>query len=275
VPDLPAGRYALQVSGGEFTNTDYALAWRALPTITVAATTPTAREQDGAPGVFTVTRAGPIASPLLVPLAWGGNAVSETHYNAPPTALLIPAGSASATVSVTPVADSLAQGERSVTLSVATDWSLSAGSPANGTVTLQDKPYDAWRFARFSGGQLSEPATAGETADPDGDGLPNLLEYALGGEPLAADASAHQPTATTTPDGHLTLAYLQPAARTDLAYAVEWTSDLAAASWQSGAGVVTEISRVTTGGGELVTVRANAELATSPRQFLRLRVTRL
>jgi hypothetical protein len=274
VPDLPPGRYALQVSSTDSSTTDYALAWRSLPTVTTAATTPTAREQDGSPGVFTVTRTGPITSPLFVPLAWGGTAVSGTHYAVPPGALLIPAGSASATVSIAPVADALAQGDRTVTLTIATDWSLSAGSPANAAVTLQDKPYDAWRFARFTGAQLADSAASGETADPDGDGLPNLLEYALDAEPLAADAPSRQPSAATTPDGHLTLTYFHPSSRTDLGYAVEWTADLAAGGWSSGSDVVTETARVATESGALVTVQTVADLATSPRQFLRLRVTR-
>ena len=274
VPDLPPGRYALQVSNASAAGASYAIAWRTLPTVTVAATTPVAREQDASAGVFTVTRTGSTGTPLLVPLAWGGSAVSGMHYAAPPASLLIPAGSASATVSVTPLADSLAQGDRTVTLAVATDYSLSAGSPANGTVTIQDKPYDAWRFARFSSPQLAAPAVSGETADPDADGLNNLLEYAFGGEPLAADAPARQPSVAASPDGHLTLTYFQPADRADLAYSVEWTADLAAGTWTTGAGVVTETSRSATSGGELITAQAVTDLAASPRQFLRLRVTR-
>ena len=278
VPELPAGRYALRVSSDSDVSTPYALAWRTLPAVTVTATTPAAREQDGSAGVFTITRTGPVASPLLVPLTWGGSAVSGTHYAAPPASLLIPAGSASATVAVTPLADSLAQGDRPVTLSLATDWSLSAGSPATATVTIEDKPYDAWRFAHFTAAQLADSASSGEQADPDGDASPNLLEYALGGDPLAPDASARAPRAAIADDGRLTLTFFQPLGRADLAYAVEWTDDLAAATWQGGAGVVTEIARVASGAdgpaGEWVTVRAYATPGAAPRQFLRLRVTR-
>lgn len=278
VPELPAGRYALRVSSSSGADTAYALAWRTLPGVTVAATAPVARERDGSAGVFTVTRTGPTTSPLLLPLAWGGSAVSGIHYTAPPASLLIPAGAASATVSITPVADSLAQGDRDVTLSLASDWSLSAASPAVAAVTIEDKPYDAWRLGRFDPAQLADPAISGASADPDQDGLDNLLEYALGGDPLAPDAPARRPSVATADDGRLTIGYFQPAGRADLAYAVEWTDDLAAGSWQSGADFVTEIARVPALAGdppgEFVTVRAVADLATSPRQFLRLRVTR-
>ncbi len=281
LPSLPPGRYALQVSTAAFSSaTDYALAWRTSPTVTVAATVASTSESNpSSPAVFTLTRTGPTTSPLFVPLAWGGTAVSGTHYSTPPAGLLIPAGSASATVSITPVADSLAQGDRSVTLSVATDFSLSAGTPSAASATIHDKPYDAWRHARFSSAQLADPAVSGDSADPDGDGLANLLEYAFAGEPLtpASVPAERLPAVGLAEDGRLTLTYFHAADRPDLAHAVEWTDDLAAgpAGWQTGTGVVTEITRAPVEGGELVTVRADATPAAAPRQFLRLRVTRL
>ncbi len=281
-PALAPGRYALVVSAQAGTaTTDYALAWRATPTVTVAATVAEARESDGAPGEFTITRAGSTATPLLVPLAVGGDAVAGTHYAALPTSVLIPAGAASATLSVTPVGDALAQGDRTVTVTVAGDYSLAAGAPASATVTVVDKPYDAWRFAAFDAAQLTDEAVSGDEADPDADGLVNLLEYALGGAPLdAADGPGIAPAlgladGVETGERHLTLSYTQPAGRDDLAYVVEWSADLTAA-WQSGAGVAEETARVPAegGGGERVTVRSTATLAEQARQFLRLRVTR-
>jgi hypothetical protein len=43
--------------------------------------------------------------------------------------------------------------------------------------------FDAWRRLRFSTNDLAAPAVSGPSADPDGDGIPNLAEYALGLEP--------------------------------------------------------------------------------------------
>jgi len=56
------------------------------------------------------------------------------------------------------------------------------------TVTLIPPviPIDSWRSAHF-GASAANPDVAGDSADPDGDGANNLLEYTRGTDPLAAD----------------------------------------------------------------------------------------
>jgi hypothetical protein len=46
-----------------------------------------------------------------------------------------------------------------------------------------------WQLQHFTDLQLTNPAVGIDSADPDGDGVPNLLEFAVGGDPLAADAT--------------------------------------------------------------------------------------
>ena len=269
---LAPGRYALQVLSASRTSTDYALAWRSSPTVTVVATQALAREQDGAAGVFTLTRTGATTSPLLVPLIWGGNAVVGTHYGTPPTTLLFSAGSSTATITVNPIADELAQGDRTITLSVATDFSFSAGNPATATVTLEDKAYDSWRFDHFTAAELADTALSSPSADPDGDGLPNLMEYALGGAPKTADAPSHQARVSLIAD-HLTLDYTRPNSVTDVSYTVEWSNDLQ--TWSTGNTFIEQVSSTTNADGTITeTNRAVALLSTNPRQFIRLRISR-
>jgi hypothetical protein len=57
------------------------------------------------------------------------------------------------------------------------------------TVTLDppEVPIETWRSARF-GASAANAAIAGDSADPDGDGLTNLVEYTNGTDPLAPDA---------------------------------------------------------------------------------------
>lgn len=270
---LPPGRYALQISSASTTATTYALAWRTSPTVTVEATAATARETDLTPATFTLTRIGSTTSPLLVPLAWGGTALPGTHYQTPPDTALIPAGASSTTVTITPIADDLAQGDRTITLTVTQDFSLSVGTPSTAFATIEDKPYDSWRFARFTLEQLDDPATSGPTADPDADGLSNLLEYAFNRAPLTSDATDAIPASSIDANGYLNLSFFQASDRPDLSYLVEWTDDLTT-TWRSGPDYTTLDSTTTAPGGNQLTVRAVTPLTDTPRQFLRVRVTR-
>ena len=123
-PVLAPGNYALVVKNISNMATAYGMAWHSLPAVAVAATIPTAREIDSQAGFVTFTRTGNTTLPLLVPLTIGGTAVPGTHYQSLPTQITIAAGSATATLQVTPVSDSLAEGDRTVTVAVAADFQI-------------------------------------------------------------------------------------------------------------------------------------------------------
>ena len=53
---------------------------------------------------------------------------------------------------------------------------------------------DSWLLSNFSFEELLDPNIFPDTADPDGDGINNLLEYALGLDPRAANGPASLPT---------------------------------------------------------------------------------
>jgi len=46
-----------------------------------------------------------------------------------------------------------------------------------------------WQLQNFSDSQIANSAIGAPTADPDGDGVPNLIEFAAGGNPLSSDAT--------------------------------------------------------------------------------------
>ncbi len=111
-------------------------------------------------------------------------------------------------------------------------------------------------------------------ANPDGSGVPGLLEYACGLAPGASAATVvtTQPVAVAG-QGRVAMTYhaLQNAA--DLSYVPEVSADLLA--WQSGANVLEQIGSADLGGGvSAFTVRALVAPTGSPAwRFLRLRVT--
>ena len=127
-------------------------------------------------------------------------------------------------------------------------------------------PIDAWRTAKF-GADAGQPAVAGDLADPDGDGLLNLLEYALGSDPRTGSATA-LPRAELTA-GTLTMTYPRNAAATDVALTVESADALGA--FGPASGFTTEESE-SLGGVRSVRVSFPANQGA---QFVRLRVTRL
>ncbi|MEY4488317.1 MAG: hypothetical protein RIQ79_825 [Verrucomicrobiota bacterium] len=85
----------------------------------------------------------------------------------------------------------------------------------------------AWRVGYF--GAVAATGDAAATADPDGDGATNLLEYALGTSPVDS-ASIAPPILGLDGLGHLTLAFNLIADST-LTYQVQATDDLAATPW--------------------------------------------
>jgi hypothetical protein len=110
--------------------------------------------------------------------------------------------------------------------------------------------------------RLAYPELVGAAGEPDadfdGDGVANLIEHALGTDPVSAGDHA-LPVVGVQPDGRLTLTFTR--ARADLTYVVEGSSDLV--TWSP---VATNPGTV----GQSVTV---ADTTTASRRFLRLRVS--
>jgi Domain of unknown function (DUF4394)/Calx-beta domain len=138
-------------------------------------------------------------------------------------------------------------------------------------------PYLAWRHAQFAG-NIVTPGIAGDTATPAGDGVPNLLKYALGMNPFAASPLG-LPVADTA-GGHLSLGFTRYA--TDVEYLVEVSDDLA--TWIPGSmygvdgtvlntTVTTDVTAPASPAG-WTQVQTNAALGTKPTQFMRLTVQR-
>ncbi len=138
---------------------------------------------------------------------------------------------------------------------------------AMATVTVP-KPVDQWRQDNF-GANAGNAAIAGNLADPDGDGLNNLLEYALATNPLASNTSGLVVDQETIgANTYLRLTVTKNSAATDVTYAVETTGDLATpASWGSSS-VVVEVNSSTT-----LRVRDSVAISAATKRFIHLRVS--
>lgn len=135
------------------------------------------------------------------------------------------------------------------------------------TITIP-KPVEQWRQDNF-GANAGNAAIAGNGADPDGDGLSNLLEYALGTNPLVNNASAVViDRETIGGNTYLRLTVTKNPSATDVTYSAEATGDLTAAGSWSPSTVVVETSTAT-----LFRARDSVAIGTAAQRFIRLRVT--
>ena len=139
--------------------------------------------------------------------------------------------------------------------------------------------HDAWRQSRF-GVNAGNPAIAGDNADPDGNGMNNFIEFALGAQP--GDPSSAIKPVTGIVNGYLTLTFTRPVSATDVVYTVQVSDDLT--KWDDGSSYsfngdtitntfTTQISRTITGNMETITVSDNTPASAKPQRFMRLVVS--
>lgn len=130
--------------------------------------------------------------------------------------------------------------------------------------------YDTWIAGYFPAGD----SRALLDADPDNDGIKNLMERALGLNPNEFSA-VPVANGTTTIEGlnYFTFSYFLPAAAPDAPLTPEISTDTQ--SWLSGAAVLMEISNVPERGGRLITVRGTVPMSQTHRAFIRLKATAL
>ena len=135
-------------------------------------------------------------------------------------------------------------------------------------------PWAQWLLSKFTSQQLTNSAISGMGADPDGDGLPNLVEYALNREPLSPDRAASSVAGIESiqTNNFLTLTYTGNVAAIDVEFAANVSSNLT--TWFSGTNVVTGPIPVATNAGAVTEkFRANTPVASTPSQFMQFNVT--
>ncbi len=120
-----------------------------------------------------------------------------------------------------------------------------------------------WRQNWF--GTPSNTGHAADSADPDNDGLNNLLERALGGNPNVANTSILPAVDPVSP--LLTIIYTRAKGFTDLAFTVQESSDVSKASWSTATGTETVINQ-----GATENVKFTVAPGNTGRKFLRLQV---
>jgi hypothetical protein len=249
--------------------------------VTIAASDPTARKGVGDAGAFSIVRTGDTMTDLPVNLSLiqgAGQAELGTDFGLNPvlTGIVIPDGNSVATVVVTPIDRSVVTGPLDVTVILGTDAGYSVGSTTGARVQVLDAPYNQWKISAFGSLAAAQSALAEDHADPDSDGLKNLLEGALGTDPLAGNVSALPDVNVEFVDGelYLTSSYQRPhPAMPGLIYRSRTSSDLPSTIWQD-AVLLPGYPQDNGDGTETVKVRSALPVGQSPRQFMRLEISK-
>jgi hypothetical protein len=233
---------------------------------------PSADETDGSPGVFRFVRdTDTLDSAMTVLYSTGGTAVAGSHYQALSGQAVIPAGKRAVDVAIVPIGDSIAQGPRTVSLTLQPNGSAySLGTPQSADVVIYDKPFDSWRHAQFSASGQENAGASDPDADPDSDGLVNQLEFLLGGDPLDGEATG-APTVELQEQGGtrwLAMTYWRRGEASAWNPAVQFSDSLAPDTWNNAPGTAQTLFHDPNTGDRLL--RHAVDATNLSRIFLRL-----
>ena len=141
------------------------------PRVTIAASDPSAGEPAD-PATIEVTRGGSTAAPLTVFLTASGTAAAGGDYLALPASVIIPAGAASVSLTLTPIDDGAFETPETVVVTVTPNAAYVVGTPGSATVTVASED-----------GTVTVQTTDAAAAEPNNVGR---FQFSRTGTPLAA-----------------------------------------------------------------------------------------
>ena len=249
--------------------------------ISIVATDPTAQKGVGDSGEFTVTRTGPLTDSVAVQLSVAsgdGQALPGSDYSLSPSigSFNIPAGMASAQLTVNPIDTPAVTGARTVAITLENTQGYLISEESDAQVLVQDSPLNLWKIYAFGGLAAAQGPGATDSADIDSDGLDTLLEAALGGSPTTQDVDLLPIPEVEIVNGqlYLTSTYVRPRpAMLGISYNHRRSLHLTAESWEP-AEMVSGYPVDNEDGTETVKIRSAAPISGLPQQFLRLEISR-
>ena len=146
------------------------------------------------------------------------------------------------------------------------------------SVLLVRSPFEFWREQYFTATALNNWSYSGDKGNPSGDGISNLIKYALNLNPMTASSGPGgfpvASVATTGSGNYLTLSYTKVTAAGDITYLPEVSGDMQ--TWNSGTAYTAQVSVTANPGGltQTVVVQDLTPFTGASKRFMRLRITR-
>ena len=108
-----------------------------IQTVSILANDANAGETGPNSAIFTIVRSGSTAAALTVKYSVGGTA-SPADYAALSGSVVIPAGQASATITLTPVGDGTTEANETVVVTISANAAYVVGAPNSASATILD-----------------------------------------------------------------------------------------------------------------------------------------
>ena len=198
----------------------------------------------------------------------GGTASDGTNYTGVSGTLNWTNGESSAKTFTIPIFnDNLAEVNPTIYLGLnnPTNIASALGLQSTAVLTIVEPPVDAWKLFYF-GANANDPATAGDSADPEQDGIVNLLEYAYAFNPLISNTN---PFTASLTGNQFQLHFPRNISASDITFIVQSSTDLI--TWSNLMTYTAASGWVTNMVG--TTVAESATNGVPPNQYVNVTVT--
>ena len=165
-------------------------------------------------------------SPLLIQYEVGGTASNGLDIVSLPGSIVFAAGALATNLVITAPADAVAEGDKTLILTLKAGTNYSVGAFSNAIVRILDSPFDGWRFAHFTATELSQANLSGADADPDQDGASNWQEFLAGTDPRDGASALRVKLDLVT--NSAVVSFL---AGSNHAYTLQYRQDLSSGAW--------------------------------------------
>jgi hypothetical protein len=224
--------------------------------------------KNGGTAKLSVTRTGGSTGPVAVNFSTAdGSAHAGTDYTATSGTLNWSDGDTAPKSIIVPLLNPpVIAASKTLSVTLTTPIYGTLGAQVTSALSIDEPPFQAWQYTNF-GANANNAAIAGDLADPDGDGLANVVEYGFGASPNAPSPASLPTVASEIVGGirYVTITYTRDMTRTDVTYQAQ--AAMTFPNWS-------DIAEVVIGTNGALETRKASVPQSGGQKFLRVKITR-